>query len=153
HPAIRRIFDRHEPEIRLPAINLFKHRRDARDRHQFYALAKAVNRRQVAIAIGRAEVRHAERFFERTRTADQLAKHGTPAPFWQGPFAERKDPAQYFVLAGRGISRHARVVLDVADLVGVLGPLVHQLDELLIDLVDLDPQRGDRRRARGTSGG
>ena len=66
-----------------------------------------------------------------------------------GPLFSAHHAGQHFFLASRRIGRDAGVGLQLADLMRHAGPLVHQLDDLLIDAIDLCPLSCERWQARG----
>ena len=43
HAAVGAVFQRHQAVVRLPTIDFIKHGADRAHRHQFHAMAKAVN--------------------------------------------------------------------------------------------------------------
>jgi hypothetical protein len=58
----------------------------------------------------------------------------------QWPFAQFANPVEDFFFASRVVDGLASGAFDLADGVGEFRPLVHELDEFTIELVDLSPQ-------------
>ncbi len=106
----------------------------------------------MAIAVGRPQVRHAQILFQRPRSADQFAEDGPHAAVGKRALAECQHATEHLVLASRSIGGDPAAVLELADLQRHLGPLVHQLDQFLVDPIDLAAQAGNRRRACASRG-
>src|SRR4051794_12495291 len=73
NPSVRRVFDRHDAEIGLMKMDRFKHGLDRRYRREIRAFAEAINRSEVAIAITRPEVRHANWLYQRPGSTQNFA--------------------------------------------------------------------------------
>src|SRR5262245_18776334 len=74
--AVGRVLQRHNAEVRLPGFDFLEYRGDRADRHQFGALAIAVDRREMTVALCRAKVCHTQLRRQGTSAADDLTKDG-----------------------------------------------------------------------------
>ena len=149
--AVRGVFHRHDAKLRLPPLDLLKHGRDRADRHQLGALAKALDRGEVAERELGAEVSDAGRCLDRPGGADHFAEDR----------ANRIAGKRALVVRGQAV-KHLRLPLGIedasllgllcpADLAGNLGPPVDRGENLPVDGVELAAQVGDRLLRAGRS--
>ena len=75
HATVGRIFDRDEPVVRMASVDLLEHGRNAANGNEFHALAESMDRRQMAIAIGRTQVCDSQILFQPPAT--RLSIRGT----------------------------------------------------------------------------
>jgi len=133
----------------MSGVHLFEGRRDAGHGHELDRAAEAVQGGEMAVGPRRAQMGHADVLLDGPRPRDQLAVDGLEAGVRQRAFVCRRHPLQHHLLARRVVGRFAVRPLDVADLSGELRPLVHPLDELAIDAVDLRAEGSQARRLGG----
>ena len=143
--AIGGVLERHDAEVGVTGLHLFEGGRDAGHRHEVDGTAEPVEGREVAVGPGRAEMGHADVLLDRPGARDQFPKHGLHALVRQRAVVGRRHPLEHRLLAGRIVGLLAGGLLDVANLAGDLRAIVHQADELPIELVDLRPEMGEAR--------
>ena len=94
-PAVGGVFQRHDAEIGMAAVDLLEHGGDAADAHELDRLAEALDGRQMAEAVLRAEVGDLEHLLQGPRAAHDLAEDGP-----DGGVVERALVGLQDVLAG-----------------------------------------------------
>ncbi len=152
HPAVGRVFQRHQAELDVTAIDVFKDGRDRADRDVDHGLTKLGHRSQMAVAVFGAQVSHVDGALQRARAAHQLAENDSQRlRRAAGPWLAAKALRDDLVLARRRPDLDTLIVLDLADQRRDLGAAIEQADQVLIELVDLPPQstqRGSALRVR-----
>ena len=144
-PAVGRVLQWHHAVVGMAGLHLFECGRDTGHRHEVDGAAEAVQCRQMAVGPGGAEVSYAEVLLDGTRPGDELAEDGLHALVGERAHVGRGGPLEHGFFAGRIVGLLAVRLLDVADLAGDLGAVVHQPDELSVDLVDLGSQLRETR--------
>ena len=87
--SVGRVFERHQAELDVAAIDLLEDGRDRRDRHVLDAFAKFCDRGQVAVAVFGPEIGDADGALKGPRAAHQLAEDDpqrflrAAVPCWQ----------------------------------------------------------------------
>jgi hypothetical protein len=139
-PPVRRILQRHDAEIGMAAVDLFKNRGDAADLDEFNRSAEAFDGGQVAEAILRPQIGDLQHLLQGPRAAHDLAEDGPDRAGIQRPLVGLKDILENFFLSGRRKDLAAVVVLDLADLRRHRGALVDKFQDLKIQFIDLNPK-------------
>ncbi len=145
--AVGGVFQGDQAVIGQPPVDFFEDRTDRADRQKFDRLPETVDGRQVAVAVKGPQEGDPQDLFDRSRTTDDLAKHGPDALFREGTLGQLDGSSQDFFLAARRVNRLAHRVFQLADLVSQPGPLVDQLQNLAVQPVDPLAETRQRRFA------
>ena len=148
-PAVGRVFQRHQSELDVAAIDLLEDRGDRADRHVLDGLAESRDRGEVAVTILRPQAGHADRPLKGPGAAHQLAEDDPQRLRRQRALARRQGLRDHLVLPGRRPDLQPMIVLHLPDPRRDLRAAIQQLDQLLVQPVDLPPQARQAGRARG----
>src|SRR5207244_1229212 len=106
-------------------------------------LPKALDGRQVAVTVLRAEVCDLEDFLQGPRAAHQFAEDGPDRLAIERPLAllvSLEDVLEDFLFPRRGEDLAAVIVLDAANVARQTRPLIDELEDLQVEFVDLVAQ-------------
>jgi hypothetical protein len=144
--AIGRILNRDDPIIDVLAAQFFEHGRDGGDRYQFCGAAKAFDGRQVAIAVGGAEVGDSQRLGQCPHAAVQFAEDRAHRMFRKRALAGFQGLLGGAMLAVEIVQRSALGMPQSAQFFAALGILVQQFDQIAAQLIGLSSQGVRGRR-------
>ena len=138
-PPYRGIFDRHQTQIRVAAVDFLKNGGNIRDGHMLHRRPELLDARQVGERTLRPEVGDAERFFEGERAGHEFAVDGFEAGVGKRSADGAVGGADAFeddFFAVGGVDGRAGLVLDFADVDDDAGAGVEEFDDSVIEFID-----------------
>ena len=146
--ALGRVLDRNDAEIRPPALHFMKHLTYRAGGSVLGRGAELLARGEVRVGRLGTEVGDAQVLLEAARRRDDLAEDGTYQPLRERARVGARETRDHPLLPARRVHARVRPRLLPRDLEGKACAAVQEAQELVIDPVDLLPQRGNRALAK-----